>query len=159
MNGRLRIPMKMTLCLPLPLDVLFPPLSCLILQVCLMPSLLLLSNLIISTPLAGFSSAWVSSFVTQGSPLPRTRTSRRKKMLQNTPTTLGSLTRSGSRWGPLCSRAVTSLRGNGGQKKNFRTVVHRLSVLALDLLLNLEGTPQSAVGLDAMVIIAEIRHI
>lgn len=115
MNGRLKILMKMTLCLPLHLDVLFHPLSCLTLQVLLCSNSPTLSNLIISTLLTAFSLACVFCPVTQGSLLHRTRTSRKKKMLQNTPTTLGSLTHSGSHWVPLCSRAVTSLRGNGGQ--------------------------------------------
>lgn len=47
----------------------------------------------------------------KGSPRARTTTSRRKRRLQNTPMTLGSLTLCGSPSGPSCSRAVTFLPG------------------------------------------------
>lgn len=75
--------------------------------------------LFISTVLLGFQSIcflllWGLSFLAPQSSLrvrARTRTSRRRKTLRNTPTTLGSLTPSGSHWEPSCSRAVKSPPG------------------------------------------------
>lgn len=88
------------------------------------------SHLIISTVVTRLSSIWVFCSVPQGSPRPKTTTSRKKKMLQNTPMTLGSLTLCGSHWGPSCSRAVTSPPGNSGQElsRSSITVVYHLDL-------------------------------
>lgn len=135
MSGRAKSPTTKMKLWPLPLpDELscLPPLSCLTPQVhhhhlqhhhhYHKGDSILQLILFISTVLLGFQSAcflllW-GVFLAPQSSL-RTRTSRRRKTLRNTPTTLGSLTPSGSLWEPSCSRAVKSPPGRTAGDKGF----------------------------------------
>jgi len=92
-----------------------PPLNFLVLQVSYhhnprRPHYVILSAVKWKT---GLPSVHFNSLFCQGSLSlrTRTRTSRKKRRLQNTPTTLGSLILSGSHSGPSCSRAATSPPG------------------------------------------------